>query len=136
MLALMVGNLHSISMIRFRISNFLGTFSLEILGTATSRDRLLPPSCHGCLHCIVDLEKYLSIDTTCFRQKHLNPNDTAFFRDLRAMGAVKHHLFLHFTSGFVILRVAESVFISVVKLALKTWVNSGKMSGWLEKFLS
>ena len=65
-----------------------GTFSLEILGTATSRDRLLPPSCHGCLHCIVDLEKYLSIQTTCFWQKHHNPNNTASFRDLRARNAV------------------------------------------------
>ena len=119
MLVLRVGNLHSISMIRFWIYNFSGTFSLEILGTATSRDRLLPPSCHGCLHCIVDLEKYLSVDTTCFWQKHHSPNNTALLRDVRASGAMKDHLLLHFTSGFVILWVAESVFISVVKLALK-----------------
>ena len=83
MFVLMVGNLHFISMICLWISNFFGTFSLEILGTAASRDRLFPPSCHGCLHCIVDLEKYLSIDTTCLGQKHHNPNNAALFRDLR-----------------------------------------------------
>ena len=133
MFVLMVGNLHFISMISFWISNFFGTFSLEILGTATSCDRLLPPSCHGCLHCIVDLEKYLPIDTTCLGQKHHNPNNAALFRDLRQEVLWK----ITFSStSLLALSYCGSLKVCLSLLWSCPWkhgLTQVKMSGWLEK---